>query len=113
MHFAYGDTTFLFTGDIEKEAEAELLNGGRLLKADVVKVPHHGSRTSSTAELVGAVLPQLAVVPVGNRSLFGHPHAEVVQRWRSVGAEVRTTGSDGTIRVVSDGVSASWTSFRP
>jgi competence protein ComEC len=113
LKFAYGEATFLFTGDIEKEAEAELLNSGSSLKADVVKVPHHGSRTSSTAEFVDAVAPRLAVIPVGNRSLFGHPHTSVVDRWRSVGAVVQTTGSTGTITIVSNGKASAWTTYQP
>lgn len=103
MRFAFGETRFLFTGDIEKEAEAELLKNSELLKADVVKVPHHGSRTSSTLEFANASSPKLAIIPVGNRSIFGHPHPEVVERWRTLGSEVRTTGERGTITLLSDG----------
>ena len=113
MRLTHGDNTFLFTGDIEKEAEAGLLSDGAPLQASVVKVPHHGSRTSSTQGFVNAVRPILAVIPVGNRSMFGHPHPEVVDRWRSIGAETETTGSHGTLSVVSDGTSLSWSVFRP
>ncbi|HQU92046.1 MAG TPA: ComEC/Rec2 family competence protein, partial [Pyrinomonadaceae bacterium] len=113
MRLTHGDNTFLFTGDIEKEAEAGLLSDGATLRANVVKVPHHGSRTSSTQGFVNAVRPILAVIPVGNRSMFGHPHPEVVDRWRSIGAETETTGSHGTLSVVSDGRSLSWSIFRP
>ena len=113
MRLTHGATTFLFTGDIEKEAEAALLADGATITADVVKVPHHGSRTSSTEEFVNAVRPKLAVIPVGNRSMFGHPHPEVVERWRSIGAETQTTGSKGTLSVISDGRALSWTTFRP
>src|SRR5690606_25009676 len=74
LRFLFGDRSFLFTGDIEKEAEAEILASGVLLRSDVVKVPHHGSRTSSTPEFVNAISPKLAVIPVGRRSMFGHPH---------------------------------------
>lgn len=113
MRLTHGDNTFLFTGDIEKEAEAGLLSDGAPLQASVVKVPHHGSRTSSTQGFVNAVRPILAVIPVGNRSMFGHPHPEVVDRWRSIGAETETTGSHGTLSVESDGTSLSWSVFRP
>ena len=113
MRLTHGDNTFLFTGDIEKEAEAQLLIDQTPLNANVVKVPHHGSRTSSTIDFVSAVRPTLAVIPVGNRSLFGHPHPEVVERWSVAGAETQTTGSHGTISVISDGVTMSWTTFRP
>jgi len=113
MRIIHGDNTFLFTGDIEREAEASLLMAGASLNASVVKVPHHGSRTSSTEEFVRAVNPRLAVIPIGNRSMFGHPHPEVVERWRATGAEVMTTGLKGTVFVVSDGRSLVRTTFRP
>ncbi len=112
LRLTHCDTTFLFTGDIEREAEAALLAESTELKADVVKVPHHGSRTSSTAEFVNNVAPRLAIIPVGNRSMFGHPHPEVVERWRSVGAETRTTGSKGTLTVTSDGKSFYWRTYQ-
>ncbi len=112
LRFAHGDNAFLFTGDIEREAEAALIEIGSQLKADVVKVPHHGSRTSSTPEFVRATNPTLAVIPVGNRSMFGHPHPEVVERWRFAGSQITTTGAKGTIAVRSNGKSLSWNTFR-
>ena len=107
----FAETSFLFTGDIEAQAEAMMLLAGDDLKADVVKVPHHGSRSSSTAEFVGAVKPRYAIVSVGRRSLFGHPHTEVAERWRAGGAELMTTGERGTITVVSDGKEISVSRF--
>ncbi|CAN5727556.1 hypothetical protein BH24ACI3_BH24ACI3_03570 [soil metagenome] len=97
-----GGRSFLFTGDIEEEAEAEILAAGGEITTDVVKVPHHGSRTSSTISLVSATKPLIAVIPVGRRSRFGHPHAEVVERWTLSGADLRTTGEKGTITVATD-----------
>ena len=91
------------TGDIEKEAEAALVRSGSNLSVDVVKVPHHGSKTSSTAGFVSLVRPQLAVISVGLTSMFGHPRPEVVDRWKSIGAEVMTTGRKGTITLSTDG----------
>ena len=110
IRIRYGERIFLLTGDIEKTAEA-FLNRPDLVQADVVKVPHHGSRTSSSEAFVSAVQPQLAVISVGQRSMFGHPHAEVVERWQKVGAEVLTTGNSGMITVVTDGKSLSVTKF--
>jgi competence protein ComEC len=69
----------------------------------VVKVPHHGSRTSSTDAFVDCTRPEIAVISVGRRSRFGHPHAEVVQRWRAAGVEIMKTGESGTIIVETDG----------
>lgn len=103
LRVVFGDRSFLFTGDIEKEGEARVLTEGLNLRSDVVKVAHHGSRTSSTAAFVSASRPSLAVISVGKNSMFGHPNQEVVERWRASGAEVMTTGEKGTISVVTDG----------
>jgi len=98
-----GARSILLTGDIEKAAEQELVRSGGLTKVDVVKVPHHGSRTSSTSPFVAATTPAWAIISVGRSSMFGHPHADVVERWRATGATVLTTGLSGTITVSTDG----------
>ncbi len=113
LRITYGQRTFLLTGDIESLAEAELTSSGIELAADVVKVPHHGSRTSSTPQFVGSVRPQIAVIPVGRRSPFGHPHPEVVERWRTSGADVRTTGGKGMITISTDGSDLQISTFLP
>jgi competence protein ComEC len=69
----------------------------------VVKVPHHGSRTSSITGFVDAVKARTAVISVGRRSMFGHPHGEVVKRWEMAGADVLRTGEKGTVSITSDG----------
>jgi competence protein ComEC len=97
------ERALLLTGDIEKDAENALLNTHEDLRVDLVKVPHHGSKTSSTAGFVAATRPSLAIISVGQKSMFGHPHKEVVERWLASGAEVLTTGQCGTISVVTDG----------
>jgi competence protein ComEC len=99
----YGDKTFLMTGDIEKEGEAAVLNEGLDLRSDLVKVAHHGSKTSSIQGIVSATRPGLAIISVGRTSMFGHPNKDVVERWRASGAEVMTTGQRGTISVITDG----------
>ena len=99
----FGDRAILLTGDIEQGAEAALLARGVDMNADVVKVAHHGSRTSSTMEFVNAANAKYAIIPVGKRSRFGHPHVEVVARWQSSGAQVLTTGGSGNITVTTDG----------
>ncbi len=99
----YGDKTFLMTGDIEKEGEAAVLNEGLDLRTDLVKVAHHGSKTSSIQGIVSATRPALAIISVGRTSMFGHPNKDVVERWRAIGAEVMTTGQRGTISVITDG----------
>ena len=103
LRFIYGSRTFLLTGDIERQAESALLNNGGTLAADLIKVPHHGSRTSSGQEFINAVGSKYAVISVGRNSPFGHPHPEVVKRWQDSGADVITTGENGTISVSTDG----------
>lgn len=104
ISLSYGKRRFLLTGDIERAAETALLrNEQELLAADVVKVAHHGSRTSSIEEFVRASHPSLAVISVGRESPFGHPHADVIKRWQASGARVLTTGERGTITISTDG----------
>jgi competence protein ComEC len=103
LRLQFGERIILMTGDVEKEGEAAMLNAKSDLRSDVVKVPHHGSRTSSTENFVAATHPRLAVISVGLTSMFGHPNKEVVERWRASGAEVLTTGRRGTVTVTTDG----------
>ena len=100
----FGEVRFLLTGDIEAAGEAELLRGERgALAAAVLKIPHHGSRSSSSREFVAAVGPILAVASAGARNPFGHPHADVLRRYREAGALVLRTDRDGTTFVSTDG----------
>lgn len=103
LSLRFGERTILLTGDIEKGAETAMIRARQNLHADVVKVPHHGSKTSSTENFVDATKPGVAVISVGRTSMFGHPHKEVVARWLASGAEVLTTGRCGTITVTTDG----------
>ncbi|MFZ1699888.1 MAG: ComEC/Rec2 family competence protein [Pyrinomonadaceae bacterium] len=103
VRITYGSRSFLLTGDIERQAERWLTENGGTLAADVVKVPHHGSRTSSTGEFVDAISAKYAIISVGRTSQFGHPHSEVLDRWRNAGANVLTTGERGMISVSTDG----------
>ena len=109
----YGDKSLLLTGDIEKQGEAAVLREGIGLRSDLVKVAHHGSRTSSIEAFVAATHPSLAIISVGRTSMFGHPNKEVVERWRASGAEVMTTGQRGTISVVTDGRDLQISTFVP
>jgi competence protein ComEC len=103
LRLQFGERSILLTGDIEQAAEESLIPLQQQLNADVVKVAHHGSRTSSTEGFVLATRPQYAIISVGRDSMFGHPHREVVERWQSNGAAVLTTGQCGTITVTTDG----------
>lgn len=103
LRLQFGERALLLTGDIEKAGERGLLQTQENLRVDVVKVAHHGSRTSSTPQLIAAAQPRFAVISVGQTSIFGHPNKEVVERWKNGGAQVFTTGSSGTITVTTDG----------
>jgi competence protein ComEC len=103
LRIRLGRRTLLLTGDAEAPAEASLVAAGDDLACDVLKVAHHGSRTSSTQAFVNATRPALAVVSVGQDSPHGHPHAEVIARLRDAGALVLMTGERGTITVSTDG----------
>ena len=103
LRLRFGERVFLLTGDIEKEAETALATAPEDLRSDVVKVAHHGSRTSSTEALVARTQPKIAVISVGRTSIYGHPHGEVIERWRASGAEILTTGRRGTITISTDG----------
>ncbi|HYY43449.1 MAG TPA: hypothetical protein VE775_12000, partial [Pyrinomonadaceae bacterium] len=103
LRLRFKDRVFLLTGDIESHAEAELLRAGGDLRCDVLKIAHHGSRTSSTAAFVNATRPQVAIVSVGRASPFGHPDPTVVARWQAAGAQVLQTGRRGAITVSTDG----------
>ena len=93
-----GAGSVLLAGDVEAAAESELVGGG-LPRATVVVVPHHGSRTSSTATFVAASRPTLALVSAGYRNRWGLPRHEVVERWRAAGARVLTTADSGAIEI--------------
>jgi len=103
LRLRLGERSILLTGDIEQAAETALLTSPQQLRADVVKVPHHGSKTSSTEGFVSATKPAFAIISVGRNSRFGHPHKEVVDRWQANGATVLTTGNCGTITITTDG----------
>ncbi len=103
LKLSFGNRRFLLTGDIEKDAEARLVASGTDLRADVLKVAHHGSRTSSSAGFLERVKPQHAVISAANPSPFGHPHPEVLARLRETGASIWQTGLCGAITVSTDG----------
>lgn len=97
----YGRFSVLLTGDAEREAEEALIAAGLPLRADVLKVGHHGSNGSTSAVFIAAVRPRLAVISVGQGNPFGHPHPTVLERL--AGIEVLRTDQRGRIEVISDG----------
>ena len=103
VRIVYGRTAVLITGDITVANEADILASGGQVTAQILKVPHQGSRTSSSLEFIKAVKPTWAVIFVGANNRYGHPHGEVVARYEQQGVEVLRTDQQGTIKFVSDG----------
>ena len=94
-----GAASAILTGDIEARSEAEIVARGEDLVADVLVVPHHGSRTSSTPAFIDAAMPSIAIVSAAHRSRFGHPHEAVVRRYAERGIEMRRTDREGALRI--------------
>ena len=104
IRLSYGETSFLFTGDAEADSEELILDAGYDLSADVLKVGHHGSSTSTSEPFLAAVDPRWAVISCGKDNSYGHPHRETRQLlgdWP--GLTVYRTDQDGTILAQSDG----------
>lgn len=99
----HGKNRFLFTGDAEEASEADMLENGIDLEADVFKASHHGSRTANTEEFLQTVDPDYVVISCGQDNSYGHPHAEVMNRLRAMGISVFRTDEQGTIVAYSDG----------
>lgn len=99
----YKNFSMLFTGDIEEIAEKEILElysqNQNLLKADILKVGHHGSKTSSTSEFIKAIKPQIAVIGVGKNNKFGHPNDGVLQRISDLECKIFRTDLNGEISI--------------
>jgi competence protein ComEC len=104
LRLTWREAQFLLTGDIEAEAEHLLLGSGQTLRADVLKVAHHGSGGSTTAEFLTAVDPTYAVLSVGADNRFGHPHPAVLERLAAVQTLTPLrTDEHGTLEFVTDG----------
>lgn len=103
LKLLYGKTSFLFAADAEEYSEMEMLDNSRDVKADVLKVPHHGSCTSSSEEFIRAVSPKYAVISVGYNSFYGQPDKCVLDRLNDVGALLYRTDKKGTVLAVSNG----------
>lgn len=102
---SYGGVSFLITGDLVKEIEAQILRAGVDVSSTVLKVGHHGSETSSSEEFLRAVKPKCAVICVGYGNNFGHPRAEVLERLERLPAKIYRTDQDGLIKFHTDGKS--------
>jgi competence protein ComEC len=108
IRLEYGDVSFLFTGDVEAEGESEMLSelgnsASELLDVDILKVAHHGSKTSSSEAFLSVVTPEVAVISVGEGNRYGLPDEETLDALAEVGAEVYRTDYDGTVVIWTDG----------
>jgi competence protein ComEC len=105
LRLSWQEVSFLFTADIRQEAEFELVGQRANIRSTVLKVPHHGSKTSTTPQFLAAVDPEIAVISVGADNRFGHPSLEVVERLEEKLGQDRVylTSEDGTIEFITDG----------
>jgi len=105
LRLSWGQLSFLFTADIRQEVEFELIGQRANLRSTVLKVAHHGSKTSTTSQFLASVDPEVAVISVGIDNSFGHPSLEVVERLigRLGEDNVYRTDEDGTIELITDG----------
>ncbi|HYA98159.1 MAG TPA: DNA internalization-related competence protein ComEC/Rec2, partial [Methylomirabilota bacterium] len=105
LRMTYGERTFLLAGDAEKQAEREMVSESteKSLRADVLKIGHHGSRNSTTPGFLARVSPGLAVISAGAENSFGHPHAELLERLQGAGVRVLRTDREGAIHILTDG----------
>jgi competence protein ComEC len=99
----YGETSFLFTGDIEEDAEDDILDTGADIDVDVLKVAHHGSRTSTNLSFLSATSPKIAVISCGKDNPYGQPEDLILFRLTRTGVDVYRTDQDGDITLTTDG----------
>ena len=99
----YGETSILFTGDLEHEGDELLLPYENILKADILKIAHHGSITNTTEKLLYFIQPEYAIVSVGKKNKFKHPSQIVMQRLKKQNINIHRTDKDGSLWLRSDG----------
>jgi len=102
LRVSYGSVDLLLTGDAETGAENRMLNSGNPLEAEILKVAHHGSSSSSSPDFLSAVSPEVAVISVGQNS-YGHPTEQTLSRLQAVGATIYRTDQHGTIAITTNG----------
>lgn len=103
LKVTYGETSFLFTGDAEDEAEQDILNTNADLSANVLKVGHHGSNSSTKYHFLREIMPDIAVISCGKDNKYGHPDADTLSRLRDAGVKIYRTDMQGNIIISSDG----------
>ena len=103
MKLQFKNIKVLLAGDIEKEVEYRLMREGYSLRADILKIPHHGSASSSTPLFLERVKPTYAILSVGERNIGRLPHPEVLKRYERLGSKIFRTDRHGAITVITDG----------
>ena len=103
IKITYGEYSFLFMGDAEWEEEMDLLDSGFDLTADVIRIGHHGSDSSSIRDFLKAVSPKYAIISVGRKNAYGHPGAKTLQTIEDLDIIMYRTDLDGTVICVTDG----------
>jgi competence protein ComEC len=104
VRLTFGEVSFLFTGDAEKGAEQAMLSRGVNLNSDILKVGHHGSRTSTTLPFLNAVSPSTAIIMCGKGNQYGHPHDETLSKLSGAGIDIYRTDLHGSIVITTDGI---------
>ncbi len=112
LRLVYGETSFLFTGDMETAAETDLLESGAELRSTVLKLGHHGSSTSTSYRFLRAVAPTYGVIQVGTGNSYGHPNEEVLSRLRDAEVTLYRTDLQGDVICIGDGKTVSFTTAK-
>ena len=101
----YGDFSAIFTGDAEEEEESQIISAysSDILKSNLLKVGHHGSKSSTSEAFLSCVSPEIAVISCGVNNEYGHPHKTTLDKLNGIGAEILRTDISGTVIVVTDG----------
>jgi len=103
IKITYGEISFLLTGDAEEQSEKEMLESGAQLRANVLKVGHHGSRSSTSQDFLSRVKPEYAVISLGADNEYNHPHQTTLTKLKKAGVEILRTDERGTIVFITDG----------
>jgi len=107
----FGQDFFLFTGDISKSTEKKLIEKQIDINSNILKVAHHGSKTSSSEEFINKVSPRLAIISVGENNSYGHPQPETLEILNKFGIKVLRTDLNGDIKIISNGINYAISNF--
>lgn len=113
LHLRYGNQSLLLPGDAEKESERTILaeNNANKLRADVLKIGHHGSKNSTMPEFLASVQPRIGIISLGESNPYGHPSPELLERLENAGVRTYRTDRDGAVHVLTDGTRLQITCF--